>query len=69
MVHTVTSAKATTAAHKAHRQRQYLTMMGLRVLCFGLVFITSGCMRWVCILAAVLLPYFAVVLANAVRPR
>ncbi|MDN5789321.1 MAG: DUF3099 domain-containing protein [Micrococcales bacterium] len=68
VVHTVTSARSSTAAHKRHREVQYLTMMGIRVICFGLLFVTSGWMRWVCILAAVLLPYFAVVLANAVRP-
>ena len=68
MVHTVTSAMSTSAAHKHRRQKQYLTMMGIRVACFGLLFVTSGWLRWVCIGAAILLPYFAVVLANAVRP-
>lgn len=48
---------------------RYLFMMGLRIVCFGLVFVTSGWLRIVVIIGAVALPYFAVVIANAVRPR
>ena len=49
--------------------KRYLTMMGIRVACFGLLFVTDGWMQWAAIAGAVLLPYFAVVVANAVRPR
>jgi hypothetical protein len=67
-VHTVTSATSSGSADQQQRIRRYLTMMGLRVVCFGLVFVTTGWLRIVVILAAVVLPYFAVVIANAVRP-
>lgn len=67
-MHTVTSATSSSADDQHQRMRRYLTMMGLRVVCFGLVFVTSGWLRIVVILAAVVLPYFAVVIANAVRP-
>lgn len=69
MVHTVTSAASSTADDQDKRVKRYLTMMGIRVLCFGLAFVTTGWLRWVFIAGAVLLPYFAVVTANAVRPR
>jgi hypothetical protein len=48
--------------------KRYLTMMGIRIACFGLVFFTTGWLRWAAIIGAVALPYFAVVVANAVRP-
>jgi p-aminobenzoyl-glutamate transporter AbgT len=68
-VHTVTSAQTSTTDDQAQRVRRYLTMMGIRIACFGLVFVTSGWVRWTAILAAVFIPYFAVVIANAVSPR
>lgn len=69
MVHTVTSAASSTTDDQDDRVRRYLLMMSIRVACFGLLFVTSGWMRWVAIVGAVVLPYFAVVVANAVRPR
>jgi hypothetical protein len=68
VVHTVTSAASSTTDDQAVRVRRYLTMMGIRVALFGLVFVTSGWVRWAAVAGAVLIPYFAVVLANAVRP-
>jgi hypothetical protein len=68
-VHTVTSAASSTSEDQDARVRRYLLMMSIRVACFGLLFVTSGWMRWVAIIGAVALPYFAVVIANAVRPR
>lgn len=68
MVHTVTSAPTSSTDDQDQRVRRYLTMMGIRVACFGLLFVTTGWMRWAAIAGAVVLPYFAVVVANAVRP-
>ena len=68
MVHTVTSASTSTTDDQDKRVKRYLTMMGIRVACFGLVFVTSGWLRWTAVLAAVFIPYVAVVLANAVSP-
>ena len=48
------------------RQKRYLISMGVRTLCFLLAVVTSGWLRWAFIAGAVLLPYIAVVLANAV---
>jgi hypothetical protein len=49
------------------RQRRYLISMGVRTLCFLLALVTSGWLRWAFLSGAVLLPYVAVVLANAGR--
>ena len=69
VVYSVTSASTSTTDDQDKRVRRYLTMMGIRIVCFGLVFVTSGWLRWTAILAAVFIPYVAVVLANAVSPR
>ncbi|EWT06601.1 hypothetical protein N864_18795 [Intrasporangium chromatireducens Q5-1] len=65
----MTSAQTSSTDDQSARVKRYLTMMGLRIVCFGVVFITTGWLRWVAIIGAVALPYFAVVVANAVRPR
>ncbi|MCW2856389.1 MAG: hypothetical protein JWR52_2004 [Marmoricola sp.] len=53
------------------RQRRYLISMGIRTLCFvGSVFTVH--IPWLCgtlIAASFVLPYIAVVLANAAAPR
>ncbi len=68
MVHNVTSAPSSPADDQAQRVKRYLTMMGIRVVCLGLVFVLDGWLRWVALVGAVVLPYIAVVTANAVRP-
>lgn len=68
-VQSVTSAPENPAAERDQRTRRYLRMMGIRVVCFLLAFVTSGWIQWVCLALAIVLPYIAVVLANAVRPR
>jgi len=60
-----------TSAHTSHserirgRQRRYLISMGIRTVCFVLAVVADGWMRWGFIVAAVVLPYFAVIVANA----
>ncbi|MDQ4085602.1 MAG: DUF3099 domain-containing protein [Actinomycetota bacterium] len=60
-----------TSAHAGHserirgRQRRYLVSMGVRTVCFVLAVVTDGALRWGFIVAAVVLPYFAVIVANA----
>lgn len=51
------------------RMKQYLVTMGIRTGCFVLAFLTSGWVRWTCVALAVVLPYIAVVFANAHAPR
>ena len=51
------------------RQRRYLFSMSLRTLCFVGAVIASGWLQWVLIAGALVLPYIAVVLANAASSR
>ncbi|WP_198663994.1 DUF3099 domain-containing protein [Jiangella endophytica] len=69
-VPSVTTAAAPRSDDLASRQRRYLIMMGIRVACLPLAVISQGWLRIVFILGAVVLPYIAVVIANAARqPR
>lgn len=54
--------------------RRYLLSMGIRTACFVLAVIALGMLHWTVVgwslvIAAVILPYIAVVVANATRPR
>ncbi|WP_141776757.1 DUF3099 domain-containing protein [Phycicoccus sp. SLBN-51] len=74
VVQSVTSAPESLAEEQAARIRRYLFTMGVRTACFILAAVTAtqGAPWWVWgsfSVAAVLLPYIAVVMANAVRPR
>jgi Protein of unknown function (DUF3099) len=68
-VQSVTSAPVSAAADQAHRIRRYLLTMGIRVGCGALALFTQGWVRWTFVALAVVLPYIAVVMANAVGPR
>lgn len=67
----VTTAPVSAAEDRAHRQRAYLISMSLRVVCFILAITVPAPMpvRIALIAGAILLPYFAVVIANAARRR
>ena len=65
----VTTARESLAADQSFRTKRYLLTMGLRTVCFVLAVVTEGWVRWVFAVGAVFLPWFAVVMANAVRPR
>ncbi len=68
-VQSVTSAPQSNADDQGARMRRYLLAMGIRTVCFVLAIVASGWLRWSLVAAAVVLPYVAVVLANAVGPR
>lgn len=62
----ITTASTSVAEDIAVRQRRYLISMAVRTACvIGAVVVGAGVLRWVLIAGAVLLPYVAVVLANA----
>ncbi|MDO5503916.1 MAG: DUF3099 domain-containing protein [Actinomycetia bacterium] len=65
----VTTARPPLRDEQSARVRKYLLAMGIRTACFfGAVF-TTGYLRWTLAAMAVFLPFFAVVIANAVAPR
>ncbi len=63
----VTSVPMSAAEEQRGRQRRYLASMSLRTLCFvGAIVVGDNWVRYVLIAGALILPYIAVVSANAV---
>lgn len=69
----ITTAGHSAEADLARRQRRYIVSMGIRALCFvGAVIAGVNGVNWlwpILIVAALLLPYVAVVMANAADTR
>jgi hypothetical protein len=70
-VHLVTQAHRSLSDDVAYRQRRYLVMMGIRSICFVIavvLFINHlGWLTAIPAVAAIVIPYFAVVFANGGR--
>jgi hypothetical protein len=69
--HLVTEAQRSMSEDIAFRQRRYLIMMGIRVVCFGAAVILfaagAGWLTAIPAVGAIVIPYFAVVFANGGR--
>ena len=65
----ITSAHASRSSEIRHRQNRYLFSMAIRTACFVGAVVASGVLRWLLVLAAFVLPYVAVVMANASERR
>jgi Protein of unknown function (DUF3099) len=69
--HLVTEARRSLTEDVAYRQRRYLIMMGIRVACFVvavLLFVNhAGWLTAIPAVGAIIMPYFAVILANGGR--
>jgi len=63
----ITGAPKALSADQASRQKRYFISMMIRTVCFILTVILPSPFRWVALVGAVVLPYFAVVIANAGR--
>jgi hypothetical protein len=68
-VYRITDARRSHTDDMHSRFVKYTVAMTVRVVCLGLAFVIPGPMRWVCIGGAVVLPYVAVVIANAGREQ
>jgi len=70
--HLVTEAPQSRSDEIGQRERRYLVMMGIRVVCFVVtvvMFLThAGWLTAIPAVGAIALPYFAVVIANSRRP-
>lgn len=66
-VYTITEAQRGLSNEQVSRQRRYLASMGIRTACVLAAIVIPGWPRWVFIAGAVILPYLAVVVANAGR--
>lgn len=66
----ITEAPASAADDIRSRQNKYLLSMALRTICVIAAVLTVGSwVFWLALLGAVVLPYVAVVVANAAGPR
>lgn len=68
-VFSISKVETSLTEDQSGRQRRYLFSMGLRTACFVGGIMAEGALRWILIFGAVVLPYFAVVIANAGRER
>lgn len=62
----VTALAQSPEAERKTRMIKYLLAMGIRVVCIILAVSAQGWFMWVCFAGAIFLPYFAVIIANAV---
>ncbi len=65
----ITTASSSTHDDIAARQRRYVFSMAVRTVCFVAAILTDGVLRWVLVAAALILPYVAVVMANAAASK
>lgn len=65
----ITTAPPNVADDIDHRRRRYVISMTVRTLCFIGAIVADGWLRWVLVVAAFVLPYVAVVMANSASPR
>jgi hypothetical protein len=71
----ITTASAGAGADIASRQKRYVITMGVRTLCFvavaalAITHIGPAWLPWIFVVGAVVLPYVAVVMANAASTK
>ena len=69
-VPSITSAPEPLAADQSRRERKYLIQMGIRIVCFvAAILVAPSWLTWVFAAAAIVLPYSAVLIANAGRDQ
>lgn len=66
-VYRITTVGTSASAEQRSRTRRYLASMAIRTLCFLGAVVAPSPWRWVLVVGAVILPYIAVVMANATR--
>ncbi len=66
-LHSITSAQTPLTVDQSGRARRYFISMMIRTACFILTVILPSPYRWIALFGAVVLPYIAVVVANAGR--
>jgi hypothetical protein len=66
-VFTITAAQRPLSEEQGGRTRRYLVSMGIRTVCLLAAIVVPGWPRILLIVGAIVLPYLAVVIANAGR--
>jgi hypothetical protein len=62
--YTVTNVPDAPDVERSKRMKRYALAMGIRTGCVALLVVLEGWLMWAAAVAAIFLPYFAVVLAN-----
>lgn len=68
-IYSVTSARRSLTDDQAERNRRYLLSMSIRVICFVGCILVDGWLRWTLFVGALVLPWIAVIIANAGREQ
>jgi len=68
-IHSITDAGVSLSQDQSKRTRRYLWSMGIRTACFLGAVVTPSPWRWILAVGALILPYVAVVMANAGQER
>ena len=68
-VYRITAAQTSLSVDQRGRARRYLWSMGLRTACFLAAIVAHGWLRWILVVAALVLPWVSVVSANVGRER
>lgn len=66
-VYTITATSRALSNEQSGRTKRYLISMGIRTACVLAAIVVPGWPKWFFIAGAVVLPYLAVVIANAGR--
>jgi hypothetical protein len=66
-VHRITNAAQGMKQQQSDRNRKYMWSMSIRMVCFVAALLTEGPLRWLLLFGSLVLPWVAVVLANAGR--
>ncbi len=66
-LHDITSAQPALSDDQPGRKRKYFISMMIRTACFLATLVTPSPIRWFFLFGALVLPYFAVIIANAGR--
>lgn len=64
-VYTITQANRSLSSEQSGRTKRYLISMAIRTACVLAAIVVPGWPKWLFIVGAVVLPYLAVVMANA----
>jgi hypothetical protein len=66
-VYSISDAQPSLSDDQDARHRRYMYSMILRMVCFGGALLVEGPLRWILLLGSLVLPWVAVVIANAGR--
>ncbi|MEY2635369.1 MAG: hypothetical protein RIS75_1309 [Actinomycetota bacterium] len=66
-VHDISGARESLSVNQAERSRRYMWSMSIRLACFVAALWVDGPLRWFLLAGSLVLPWIAVVVANAGR--